>query len=370
MFYLIFGLSILTMICGFFTIDRDIPSTEDRRVDWIGASLVTSGLVLIVFVLSDGSIAPQGWKTSYIIALLIIGILLIAAFLVWEAYLERAEKLPGARTSVWTPPPLMRLSVWGRAKGKLAVMLVIGFLEWCSFMSFVFWVQLYYQDFRHLSPIDTMIRLLPMFVTGLLCNVIVALFVGRVDFVILVVTGTAMTALANLLFAVIRVDSPYWAFGFPAAIVSVFGADFVFAAGSIFVAKVSLPHEQSVSGALLQTMMQCCSSEGPSVLPSPPSSSILRWRVDPSTTKTGIQEIPTHPLARKSGPTSLRCGEVLHSDCSARYWQSASYVEWVLWAMQRAAVQLTTQKSKTLQNPKLKRSYKKIHNSNSSWIDE
>lgn len=70
--------------------------------------------------------------------------------------------------------------------------------------------------------------------------------------------GTAFTAVANLLFAVIQVEATYWAFGFPAAILSVFGADFVFAAGSLFVAKVSLLHEQSVSGALLQTMMQVC----------------------------------------------------------------------------------------------------------------
>jgi hypothetical protein len=48
----------------------------------------------------------------------------------------------------------------------------------------------------------------------------------------------------------------YWAFGFPAAIFAVFGADFVFACGSIFIAKVSLPHEQSVSGAIFQTMTQ------------------------------------------------------------------------------------------------------------------
>ena len=34
------------------------------RLDWIGAFLVTSGLSLIIFVLSDGSIAPDGWKTG------------------------------------------------------------------------------------------------------------------------------------------------------------------------------------------------------------------------------------------------------------------------------------------------------------------
>ncbi len=48
-----------------------------------------------------------------------------------------------------------------------------------------------------------------------------------------------------------------WAhLGFPAAIISVFGADFVFASGSLFVAKVCLPHEQSVGGALFHTLTQ------------------------------------------------------------------------------------------------------------------
>lgn len=65
-----------------------------------------------------------------------------------------------------------------------------------------------------------------------------------------------LTGVANLLFAVINPEATYWAFGFPAAILSVFGADFVFASGTLFVAKVCLPHEQSVGGALFQTMTQ------------------------------------------------------------------------------------------------------------------
>lgn len=68
--------------------------------------------------------------------------------------------------------------------------------------------------------------------------------------------GTALTATANLLYGVINPAAPYWAFGFPAAIVSVFGADFVFASGTLFVAKVCMSHEQSVGGAMFQTMTQ------------------------------------------------------------------------------------------------------------------
>lgn len=54
----------LCFVGGLVSIDDDIPSEEvDKRVDWIGAFLVTAGLVLIVFVLSQGELAPQKWST-------------------------------------------------------------------------------------------------------------------------------------------------------------------------------------------------------------------------------------------------------------------------------------------------------------------
>ncbi|KAI0729086.1 efflux transporter [Fomitopsis betulina] len=260
-FWFMAGLSAATFIGGLLSFNADLPSTEkDRRVDWLGAFLVTAGLVLIVFVLSDGSIAPNGWKTPYIIALLIVGVLFMVFYVLWEAFLER--KLDAHSPAWWTPPPLMRVSLWGRARGKLAVTLCLALLEYGGFNSFSFWVQLYYQDYEKLSPVLTMVRLLPMFVTGVIANVIVALVVGRVPLVFLVTIGMAFTGVANLLFAVIDPHAVYWAFGFPAAVLSVFGADFVFAAGTLFIAKVCLPHEQSVGGALFQTMTQLGSSFG------------------------------------------------------------------------------------------------------------
>lgn len=72
----------------------------------------------------------------------------------------------------------------------------------------------------------------------------------------LAVLGTSLTASANIFFAVLRPSESYWAYGLPSAILSVFGADFVFSAGTLFIAKVALPHEQSVAGALFQTMTQ------------------------------------------------------------------------------------------------------------------
>ena len=61
------------------------------------------------------------------------------------------------------------------------------------------------------------------------------------------VLGTAVTSISCLLFAEINPSAVYWAFGFPAAVLSVFGADFVFASGTLYIAKISLPHEQSLN---------------------------------------------------------------------------------------------------------------------------
>lgn len=64
MFYLVAGLAVVCIIGALFVVEPDQPSTEhDTRVDWLGVLLVTAGLVLIVFVLSDGEVAPKQWST-------------------------------------------------------------------------------------------------------------------------------------------------------------------------------------------------------------------------------------------------------------------------------------------------------------------
>lgn len=265
-FYLSSGLTVLFLLMGLFSIPRDEPSTEaDRRIDWLGAFLVTAALVLIIFVLSDGEIAPNKWATSYIIALLILGVLILGVFLVWEWYLERVQLDPNAPYSMWTPPPMMKLSLWTKANGKFAAIMLMILLTFASFLAWNFWSQLFYQDYEDYTPILTMLRFIPMFVTGVILNTIVVLVIARVPIVWLLAIGTLATGCASLFFALIQPNATYWRFGFPSAILSVFGADFVFASGTIFVAQIVEPHEQSLSGALFQTMNQVGTALGVTV---------------------------------------------------------------------------------------------------------
>jgi hypothetical protein len=212
-----------------------------------------------LFVQNSSRHAPD------IIALFVIGVLLVLLFVAWQYYLERRLENPDLPRTRWTAPPLMKPSMWTRAHGRFAVMQTIACVNWAAFTIWIVWVELYYQTYLNLSPIHTMLRLLPMFASGMVANVLIALLIGRVDVMYIVATGTLMTGCADVLFAVIDPHAPYWAFGFPAACLIVLGADFTFASGTLFIAKVSLPHEQSVAGALFQAMTQIGSAIGVSV---------------------------------------------------------------------------------------------------------
>ncbi|KAF9509240.1 hypothetical protein BS47DRAFT_1349492 [Hydnum rufescens UP504] len=242
------GPGALTFVIGLLAIDPDrhhLDPNLDRRVDWIGAALITSGLVLFTFAIGDGETAVRGWRTGYIIATLIVSLVLIAVFIYWGWVLDQEAALPSGQSR--RAQPLVSLKLFVRANGRLAVMQTMAFFIWAGFCSWMFYAQ------AGLTPILSMLRMLPMSVTGVFCNVVVALAVAHVQGIILVALGCIMTGLAPLLFALIKVNAPYW--------LSV-GADFIFASGSIYVAKVSLPHEQSLAAGLFNTLMQVGASLG------------------------------------------------------------------------------------------------------------
>lgn len=63
-FYVSAGISAATVIAAALAIHKDKPSQEkDRRVDWIGAAISTSALVLLTFALAQSSSAKDGWRT-------------------------------------------------------------------------------------------------------------------------------------------------------------------------------------------------------------------------------------------------------------------------------------------------------------------
>ncbi|KAG8904217.1 hypothetical protein FRB99_002081 [Tulasnella sp. 403] len=293
-FFVLAGISTLAAVAVFLTVPRDVRDPgADKRVDWVGAGLITSSLVLLLFCLAQGEVAPNGWKTAYIIALLVVSGVGLAAFIAWEYHLEH-------RT---TFPPLMKLSLWTRANGRFAAVQFVGFFAWIAFISYAYWATLYYQVYIGLTPVKAMLRFIPMFISGASCNFVVAMVITRISGAILLMIGCAATGTACLLFAIINTKATFWAFGFPSATLVVFGADFVFATGSIFVAKVALPEEQSLAGGVFNTLMQVGGAVGLAL------TSVVADKVTQrESRKVGIDFDPRFPEAAPPPPEALLKG--------------------------------------------------------------
>ena len=82
-------------------------------------------------------------NASDIIALLIVGVIFVALFLFWQYYLEKRCDDRNSTYSVFTPPPLMRISLWTRAHGRLGAVMLVAFTTWCCFQSWLYWIQVW-----------------------------------------------------------------------------------------------------------------------------------------------------------------------------------------------------------------------------------
>jgi MFS family permease len=79
------------------TENRIQPSKEKiRRLDIFGVSLLTVALILFIFAITSGSTA--GWKRVMVLAPLIISVLMVAAFFIYET------RIPEQYAAMFVPP--------------------------------------------------------------------------------------------------------------------------------------------------------------------------------------------------------------------------------------------------------------------------
>ncbi|KAM4059804.1 major facilitator superfamily protein [Hirsutella rhossiliensis] len=223
-------------------------------IDWIGAGLITTGLVALMFALTEGSAA--GWSTPWVPATIAASLLVIAGFVLWQRHLERLDRRGGRRRHrLLGPPPLMKVSMFGNARFS-AVMVIMG-LFFASFNSFLVYATYFFQDFQGLSPLQTMLRFVPAGATGAVIALVVAQLLGRVPTLFILVCGNLAVAAASLLFALpIPPSTSYFAFGLPAMMLSVLGADTTWPCLTLFTSQALPREDQAVGGALINAVGQ------------------------------------------------------------------------------------------------------------------
>jgi MFS family permease len=222
---------VTSVVYAFFTLAAwwTVPPDTEQRVgglnrqtlsqfDFLGSVLAVAGIATFTASFSLAGDGPKGWGTSYVIALLVVGVLMIAACIYWQSVFKH---------------PLMPLYIWKDRNFSLLVsILCLGFY---GFSGNLFWISLVWQRIDGESPLTVAVRLLPAAIGGILVNVTAALIMHRVSNKLLMGVAAASLVVASALWSAISGSMSYWALSFPALIFSVVGADFQFTVTNMYV---------------------------------------------------------------------------------------------------------------------------------------
>ncbi|THX35942.1 putative transporter [Aureobasidium pullulans] len=250
-FFLLAIIYLVFSALAMFTVPKDTTNKEPfnwttvKKLDPVGVVLTIAGVGMFCAALSSGDTATNGWKTDYIIAMLIVGAALIVAFVFWELYY---------------PHPLVPMSIW-RDKNFSLVMIVLLF-GMMAFSVAEFFLALYMQEVWKWSPLTTAVHLLPMAIMGIIVNIVAGMIMHRVSNKALMLVGCFGYTIAFTLIAVNTIHSSYWAFCFPSFLLAVVGADLEFNVANLYVASSMPVHQQSIAGSIVQTVTKLCQSVG------------------------------------------------------------------------------------------------------------
>jgi EmrB/QacA subfamily drug resistance transporter len=210
--------------------------TTHRRYDPLGALTVTSGLLLLVYAISQ---APNvGWDTVRTISLLAVATALLVAFVA----IERRVVAP------LLPPELFRSRTLTGAN-------TVSFLLGGSFFAFIFVATLYMQQVLGYSAIQTGLAWLATSVTSVAFAGVSQALVTRRSPKLVMATGMALIGI-GLLWATQAGHGHYWSSLLGPFFVTGVGTAFAFIPVSIAALAGIQEHEAGLASGLLNTTQQ------------------------------------------------------------------------------------------------------------------
>ncbi|EEU40000.1 uncharacterized protein NECHADRAFT_32838 [Fusarium vanettenii 77-13-4] len=232
------AITLLTSVLSIPRPPKDHPSKA--KMDYPGAFTIVCGLVLVVFSILQSAHAPAGWRTPYIPACLVLGVLSLLAAVYIETRVSAQPLLPA---SIFTTPCMSPL--------LLALFLLYG--TWGIFSVYG---TLYFQNIMSASPLQVVAWYVPLGVAGLIISVIegfiLHLVPGRV---LLIISGLGAVG-SQLLIALIPLGGSYWAWVFPAVICSTIGIDLSTILMTVFVTTTFPTAQQGLAGSVINSVLQ------------------------------------------------------------------------------------------------------------------
>ncbi|KAI1099445.1 MFS general substrate transporter [Jackrogersella minutella] len=239
---------LLVVIIGFFTIPRHLDNDgPDVRMDWWGVFTIVPGLLLVVYALTDGGNAPDGWRTPYIYVTFIIGGLLLCAAVYVQGWVSAQPLLPA---DLFRPKYMKRIS---------------GFI-FCGFGVFgifLFYASFYIEDVLHATPLQTAAWFIPLALGGFILAITGGFVLHILSGQILLIVSGIGYVLCVLLFPLIPAQDGsndlstsyiYWAYVFPSMIFGTIGIDITYNATNVFTTTAMPRRLQATAAGLITSL--------------------------------------------------------------------------------------------------------------------
>ena len=203
----------------------------DRGLDLRGLGLASTGLLGVVWGLVRGN--SVGWTSFGIVAPIVVGVLLIAAFIVWESRMES---------------PMLPMQFF-RDRTFALTNVASLFMSFGMFGSIFFLAQ-FFQTVQHYSPLQSGLRILPWTAMPMLIAPIAGAFSDRVGGQRLMAVGLALQSAGLLWIAAISTPTTHYVELVGPFVLSGFGMSLFFApVANVVLSAVRPEHEGKASGA-------------------------------------------------------------------------------------------------------------------------
>lgn len=155
---------------------------------------------------------------------------------------------------------LIRNSLW---RNKVFTSICINvFFIWGSFNATETLLTFFFQDVQGLTAMSASIRFLPEVVAGAITNILVGLYIHRMNANWLLAASFTASAVSPLLLALMRPSLTYWEFVFPAVSLIAIATDVLYTVSQLVITAEFDEKTQALAGGVFNTVAQIGKSVG------------------------------------------------------------------------------------------------------------
>jgi EmrB/QacA subfamily drug resistance transporter len=245
-FYINAPIGLLALLVSAAVLPQSRNTADADRFDLLGVVLLAAALLCVVFGVVKGE--TWGWSSAGTLGSIAVGLLLLVAF---------------GRHETRVAHPLLPMRLF-RSRA-LTTGTVVTALNFFVMLGVIFFVMLYLQNVRGLSPVEAGVRTLPLSLASLVASPLGAALTGRFGPRLTMPLGMVLQAAAAFGMLSWHTDSSY-AVMWPPFVALGLGVGMVLAASSDAIVGQAPVRDAGVAGGLQATALQIGGALGTSVL--------------------------------------------------------------------------------------------------------